>query len=483
MPPSAPFARFHALMLVFALAIGATGCGTQPTRQPEPVEPQVERATHVYSEDDDTWQRLRDGMEMRIPDRPEIEQTARWYANRPAVMERMQTNASWYLFHIVESIEKRGLPLELALLPAVESNFNPMATSRSGAAGLWQFMRPTGRLYGLDQNLHLDERRCIVDSTEAALDYLVYLNRMFDGDWELALASYNAGPGTVSRARARNERDGRPLDYWSLDLPAETKDYVPRLYALAKIVAHPGDYGVRLARIPNRPRLAQIETRRSVDLKRAALASGIDHREFQVWNAAYTDSVTTARKSHRLFVPAEKADLFRTALAELPEVAVQPPPPPKPAARPSRRSYTVRPGDTLYKVARQIAVPVDTLRRENKIRGNIIRPGQTLGYRSNVKANAPRTASRSSAPATKKVAAKTGPAKAPPPPTVAAAPNRSYRVKSGDTLWSIAKAHSVALDALCRHNRLTTKAVLNPGQVLRIPELREASMESAQSAS
>jgi len=470
-------------MVVFALAIAATGCGTQPARQSDSTEYQGEPSTRVYGEDDDTWQRLRDGMAMRIPNRPEIERVARWYADRPAVIERMQANAAWYLFHIVDSVEKRGLPLELALLPAVESNFNPMATSRSGAAGLWQFMGPTGRLYGLEQNRHLDERRCIVDSTEAALDYLVYLNQLFDGDWELTLAAYNAGPGTVSRARANNERAGRPVDYWSLDLPAETKDYVPRLYALAKIVDHPHRYGVRLAHIPNRPRLAQIETSRSVDLKRAAQVSGIDQREFQVWNAAYTASVTTARKSHRLFVPAEKANSLRIALADLPEVAVPPPPAPKPAARASRSSYTVRPGDTLYKVAGRLAVSVETLRRENQIQGDLIRPGQTLGYSANGKANAPRTAARSRASATQKVAAKTAPAKASVRPAVPQTAGRSYRVKSGDTLWSIAKAHSIALDALCRYNKLTTKAVLTPGQVLGIPELSEASVETGPSAS
>ena len=430
--------RWTVLPLVIVLALAATGCNSKFSLIQDPSETLVRRN---FSPDDDVWDRLRAGMTLDIPDNARVRRFVQWYLEHPRILARMQENADLYLFHIVDEVDRRGLPLELALLPAVESNYTPTATSHAGAAGIWQFIRSTGRVYGLEQNSWYDARRDLQASTDAALDYLAYLHGYFDGDWELAIAAYNGGEGTVSRARGKNERLGRDIDYWSLDLRTETEEYVPRLFALATLVKHSNRYDLDLAYIPNKPGLALVETERTVDLRKAAKKAGLDEQDFHGMNAAYVSAVTTSRPSHRILVPMHKADDLEKVLAELPEI------------RPEQlrvTTYRVKRGDTVSSIARRFGVSQHKLRTDNNIRKNLIRVGQKLTI---------------------------GGGSVTPHRTVARASTRStYRVRKGDTLWHIARTHKVSLDALCQKNGLSKKAVLKPGQTLKIPRLREASV-------
>lgn len=433
--------RWVILLFIIVSALAATGCNSKFA---------FLKNSGVYghfSPDDDTWDRLQAGMQMDIPDNPRVRKFVKYYLSHPATLDLMQRNAELYLFHIVDRLDRRGMPLELAFLPAVESNYTPTATSRSGAAGIWQFIQSTGRVYGLDQDHWYDGRRDLVASTDAALNYLAYLHKYFDGDWELAIAAYNGGEGTVSRARGKNERQGDDIDFWSLDLREETADYVPRLLALATIFKHPKRYGIKLAYIPNRPTLAVVETDRTVDLSKAAELTGLDKQEFCKLNAAYISEVTTSRETHRLLVPIHKADELEKALARLPEIKPQRA---QAQAQAQVATYRVKKGDTLTSIARRHQVSPQEIRAHNDLRRDQIQIGQVLSIRG----GKPTTTNYRK---------------------VAAAPTQSkYRVRKGDTLWSIARTHNVSLSALCQQNGISKNTVLKPGQSLKIPRLREA---------
>jgi membrane-bound lytic murein transglycosylase D len=440
--------RHHLLSLVICSSvIGVTGCNSNLAKYPDPSESMdVVAHQHVYTEKDNLWDRLRDGMTLEIPHESRVDAFIESYTRRPQRFDRMQANAEPYLYHIVEELEARNLPLELALLPGIESNFTPTAVSRAGAVGMWQFIDSTGRKYGLKNNAWIDERRNALSATKAALDYLEFLNERFNGDWELSLAAYNAGEGAVDRARDANAAKGLPTDYWSLDLPRETEEYVPRFLAMASIVKHPERHHISFAYLPNRPQLAQIETKRTVSLEQAAERCGLDKKEFCKLNAAYLGAVTTSKSTHMLLVPADKAEEMTQVVANLPEVK-----PTLKHANAAAVAYTVRKGDTLSTISRRFGVSSERIRRANGLRSDLIRVGQRL----TIKGGSTRTAALKKASGKKKL----------------------YRVKSGDTLWSIAQSHSVTVDALCRHNDLAKNSLLKPGQKLKIPSLRTASAD------
>ena len=239
---------------------------------------------------DDLWQRIRDGFSMPDLVGPLVAEKTAWYAARPEYLQRVFERSRRYLYHIVEEIEKRGLPTELALLPMVESSFNPMAYSRAHASGLWQFVPGTGKRYELAQNWWYDGRRDIVDSTAAALDYLKDVYDMH-GDWHLALASYNWGENAVARALERNRAAGRPLDYSSLSMPAETRQYVPKLQALKNIIANPALFGVEVDPIPNEPYFATVTKTRDIDVRLAAKLAEMPVEEFKIGRASCRERV------------------------------------------------------------------------------------------------------------------------------------------------------------------------------------------------
>ena len=250
------------------------------------------------------WDRIRKGFGLNDVNSPLVQQQIEWFASHPDYIRRTVERSSRYLHYIVEEVQKRGMPTEIALLPVIESAFNPVAYSRAHASGIWQFIPSTGKLYGLQQNFWYDGRRDVMAATNAALDYLEKLYDMF-GSWDLALAAYNWGEGAVSRAIAKNTARGLPGDYQSLTMPSETRYYVPRLQAVKSIVANPAQYGLTLAEIPNRPYFATVTTSRHIDMRLAAKLADTPLEEFMSLNPGYSRPVIRASGEQTLLVPVE----------------------------------------------------------------------------------------------------------------------------------------------------------------------------------
>jgi membrane-bound lytic murein transglycosylase D len=252
----------------------------------------------------DIWTRVRAGMRLDLYADSRIDSTVERFRRDPQYLSRMSQHGTPYLHVIVNEIERRGLPMELAFLPHVESRFNPSATSPKAAAGIWQFMPYTGREMGLRQDTWYDGRRDLLASTSAALDYLEQLNRRFDGDWALAMAAYNCGPGCVGSAQAANRRSGRPTDFWSLNLPNETRQYVPQILATARLVAEPRRYGLNLPPVPDRPHLEVVRSVQPIDLHRVSVATGVQLTELQRLNPALKLGRTAPDGPNHVLVPA-----------------------------------------------------------------------------------------------------------------------------------------------------------------------------------
>jgi membrane-bound lytic murein transglycosylase D len=262
----------------------------------------------------DLWQRVRDGYALPAFEDPLVGRWEQWYASRPDYVQRMTERGGRYLFHIVEEVEKRGLPTELALLPFIESAFNPQALSRVQAAGMWQFMPATGRSFALQQNLFRDDRRDVLASTRAALDYLQDLHRQF-GDWHLALAAYNWGQGNVRRAIRRNQAARLPTTYEHLRMPAETRNYVPKLMAVVNIVARPQDFALGLPPLENHPFFLTVPIVRDIDVARVAQWAGLELAEFQALNPQLNKPVILAAGTPQVLLPYDNAHRFAEALA------------------------------------------------------------------------------------------------------------------------------------------------------------------------
>ncbi|MEY4747942.1 MAG: hypothetical protein RIQ60_156 [Pseudomonadota bacterium] len=277
-----------------------------PDRQVSPDDPQ----THT-----DLWERLREGYALAALDSPLVRDHERWYASRPEYVQRMMERGSRYLFHIVEEVNRRGMPSELALLPFIESAFNPQAKSVAAASGMWQFMPATGRTFELKQNYFRDDRRDVLASTRAALDYLAKLHGQF-GDWQLALAAYNWGEGNVSRAIARNLRAGRSARYADLKMPAETRNYVPKLQAVKNIVNDAEKFGLTLPELRNHPYFLSVPIHRDIDVAVAARLALMDEDEFRSLNPSFDKPVILAAGTPQLLLPYDNADEFDRNLAD-----------------------------------------------------------------------------------------------------------------------------------------------------------------------
>lgn len=361
-----------------------------------------------------------------------IDKFVAWYQNNPSYFDPIFARAPLYLGHITAQLQQHQMPLELALLPFVESAYNPFAYSRSNAAGLWQFIPNTGDHMGLTRNWWYDGRRDVEQSTEAAIEYLGYLNRRFEGDWLLTLAAYNGGEGTVSRAMKRNARAGKATDFWSLDLSRETRAYVPQLLALARICANPESYGLSFPVIADTQRFTGVDLTGRINLNKAAELAGIDHDLARKLNPGLRQGVTPPAGPHRIVLPLEKAAAFKTRIAATPKHLWQP-----------ARQYTVKSGDTLSAIALQNGVPLAAMKAENNLLSNRIKVGKVL--------NIPGTGVSTVAPLDRE-----------------ANPPVYYRIKRGDSLWAIARRFDVSSRSLTRWNNLALGSILQPGQRLRV---------------
>ena len=304
---------------------------------------------------DDVWQRIRDGFAMPDLAGPLVAEKTAWYVARPDYLKRVFERSRIYLFHIVEEIEKRGLPTELALLPMVESSFNPMAYSRAHASGLWQFIPGTGKRYELAQNWWYDGRRDIVASTAAALDYLNDVYQMH-GDWQLALASYNWGENAVARALEKNRAANLPLDYASLTMPLETRQYVPKLQALKNIISNPAAFGIELEPIPNQVYFTSVNRTRDIDVRLAAKLAEMPVEEFIALNPGFSRPMIRADMTSRIVLPADRVEIFHENLTKYDDKSLV-----------SWKTYQPKKGDTLDAIARKFAVSLAQLKEVNGI--------------------------------------------------------------------------------------------------------------------
>lgn len=373
---------------------------------------------------EDLWQRLRNGYQLEVAlEHPRIVEQRNNYANYPTYVYRILERGSRYLHHIIEEAEARDMPLELALLPMVESAFDPFAYSRGHAAGPWQFISSTGKAFGLEQDWWKDDRRDIIASTDAALTYLQQLANRFDGDWLLALASYNAGGGNVSRSIKRNLQQDKATDFWSLTLPKETMDYVPKLLAVAELIRNPEQYGIQLPELPNEAYFETIALPGQIHLETAAELAQTPLQEVQLLNPAFNRHATAPSGPHRLLLPVAQAELFTQQLAKLPDDK----------RMPKNKQYVVQSGDTLIGIAKKQGITVAEIKNANNLASNTIVTGRKLTI-----------------------------------PDRGESLRQPYTVKSGDTLWQIAKQHKVSVQELREWNTLNANAQLRIGQTLHL---------------
>ncbi len=375
----------------------------------------------------DLWQRIRNGFGMEDLEGKLVRQKTAQYAARPEYLQRIIERSKLYLYHIVEEIEKRGLPTELALLPMVESAFNPMAYSRAHASGLWQFIPGTGKRFELEQNSWYDGRRDIVDSTSAALDYLTKLHQMH-GDWHLALASYNWGEGAVKRAIERNKRARKKTNYESLRMPRETRHYIPKLQALKNIISEPEKYGIDLDAIPNQPYFAVITDAPDIDVHLAAKLADMPVEEFLALNPGFSRPLIRSSTSRRIILPADKVVSFYDNLDQYDEDSLV-----------SWQVYQPKAGEKLETIARKFEIDIKELRRINGIHPRSTRLPKELVVPMNEDARA----TLAELPIMYS------------PPIPSHGPARAVHVvRRGDTLGSIATRYRTSVNNLKRWNQL-----------------------------
>ena len=316
--------------------------------------------------DEDVWQRIRSGFAMNELNNPLIKRHEKWYASHPEYVLRMSERARRYLYYIVEEVERRGLPTEIALLPVIESAFNPGANSVASASGIWQFIPSTGKHFGMEQNWWYDERRDVIGATNGALDYLEKLHDQF-GDWELALAAYNWGENAVARAQAKNRRLGKPTDYSHLKMPRETQNYVPKLLAVKNIVSDPARFGIVLTDIPNRPYFAIVTPSKPMDIKVAAELAEISMEEFTALNPANNRPVILQDQADVILLPVDKVETFRANLEKSDQRLV------------SWKSYQSEKGESFQQIASRFDIPLEHLHSANGLSKYALQSnGQTL---------------------------------------------------------------------------------------------------------
>lgn len=353
------------LALSLALALPLSPYASEPPGEIEEIVTPGADDDEIYT----VWTRVRDGFKIPNMENSVVDENLAKYSKRPDYLQRMANRSQKYLYHIIEEVTARGMPTEIALLPFVESAFVTNAKSRVKAAGLWQFMPATGKHYELDQTMWKDERYDVLQSTAAALTYLQRLHDEFD-DWPLAFAAYNWGEGNVRRAIKRNQSLGLPTDYMSLKMPAETRNYYPKLQAIKNIVQNPNDYGIKLPTIYNEPFFVQIFKDQDIDVKRAAKLAGMSHEEFSTLNPSFNRPVIVASHNHSMLMPTDKLDQFIENLVAYRTSG-------KPLS--SWTTYRVQPEDTVAAIARKAHMTEAALREANQIpAGRRIKPGSLV---------------------------------------------------------------------------------------------------------
>lgn len=460
---------FRSILLFFIVALLLGGCQSLPWQKndspnltlttvenpnapplTQSIAPKAEPASlsdlsdsrSATKQPEDLWDRLFEGYALHKPYNKRFLREYNWYKKHPEYLERVQERAEPYLHFILEEAEKRKMPTELVLLPVVESAFQPFAYSPGRAAGLWQFIPSTGRMYGLHQNWWYDGRRDVMASTRAALDYLQSLAKQFDGDWNLALASYNAGAGNVRRAIRKNKKKKLPTDYWSLKLPKETMTYVPRLLAISQIFAEADEIGLTLRPIANQPQLAQVKIDNQIDLAKAADMAGLSIEELYQLNPAYNRWATEPGKKAHLLVPVDNKMSFLQQLVQL-----------DPSDMVEWQRYKIKKGDVLGKIASKHNTTVDIIKDINKLKNSRIRAGKHLLIPVASKNSDAYKLSVAQRLKNKQSVKRKG--------------NKvEHVVQPGDTLWDIARSYKVSHKSIASWNGIAPRDPLRIGQKL-----------------
>ncbi|WP_120510127.1 LysM peptidoglycan-binding domain-containing protein [Photobacterium salinisoli] len=391
-------------------------------------------------EQDDAWQRIAMQLKFDVPDNKRVNYYRNWYLRHPGHLTIVASRAEPFLYYITDAVEKRGMPLELVLLPIVESSFDQFAYSHGRAAGLWQIIPGTGRQFGLKQNWWYDGRRDVVQSTEAALDLLEYLNRRFDGNWLHALAAYNSGEGRVFRAIRENKKAGKPTDFWSLNLPEETSGYVPKLLAVADIVRNQNKYGVDIPFIANEPAVETVDPKTQMDLAMAAKYAGLSLSELKSLNPAYNQWATAPEGQTHLLLPVANVATFNQSFEENGRQGMK-------VVR-----YQVKAGDSLSVLAKKHHTSVDLIQRANKMAGSGIRAGKYILIPVAMNGE-------NAFPSLTEVRSQV---------SHGSGYRTIYKVESGDSLWTIAKKQKVSIKELMKWNGLSKQSTLRVGQKLNI---------------
>ena len=428
-----------ALKLIFTslLALGLCACASH-----EPLAIQNDALHYTTSGETNLWLVMGEDFKMNhYQNEPAVQKQIQWYIANEGHLETTADRATPYVYYVLQEIKKRKMPSELALLPVVESNYNPFAYSSAGAAGLWQMMPKTATGLEVEQNWWYDGRRDIYDSTDAALGYLQYLNKMYDGDWLLTIAAYNCGFGAVNNAIKYNKAHNLPTDFWHLKLPRETRDYVPKFLAVSTILANPGEYPIEWPTVKVAPFLAPVSVGGQIDLAKAAKLAEISSEEIHRLNPGFNRWATEPDGERLLIIPADKIEIFTANLKKLPS-----------AERVTWNRYIVKSGDTLGKIAQSYHTSSSLISEINNLKNNIIRPKQVLLI--------PLSTTSLSKSQLRYIEnylrTNTQPYNIP------------YTVQTGDNLNRIAKRFHIDMKKLKEANHLTSD-LLRPGQIIAIP--------------
>lgn len=390
----------------------------------------------------DTWDRVRKSFTFDVPDRKRLSNQKNWYLRHPSYMKRVSKRAEPFLYYIVQELEKAGMPTELALLPIVESAFDPFAYSHGRAAGMWQFIPSTGKSYGMKQTWWYDGRRDVIASTEGAIKYLQRLHKMFDGDWLHALAAYNSGEGRVMRSIRKNKRRGKPTDFWSLDLPRETRAYVPKLLALADILANKESYAFDWPTINNQAVIEIVDVGSQIDLAVAAKKAGLTTKELHSLNPGYNRWATDPDGPHRLVVPRRLAQEFTAALATM-----------DPKDRLNWVRHKVKSGESLGLIANKYNTTIDVIQNINGMKNNVVYTNNFLLVPIALK-----SMDEYSLSADQRLARTQAQKKG--------AYQLTHKIKSGDTFWDLSRAYKVSVRDLAKWNGMAPRDPLVPGKEL-----------------
>ena len=457
--------------------------------KPEPIAAQ--QVVEKPLEEPEFWQKIRDGYQLDLSDLPpKVQKQRDWYLENPNYLRIVLKRAEPFIFYVADQLDTAGLPLELVFLPIIESTYDPLAYSPSHAAGLWQFIPSTARQFGLERDRWYDGRRDVVQSTEAAITYLSYLHRRFDSDWLLALAAYNSGEGFVSKSIRRNLREGKPTDFWNVKLPRETRNYVPQLLALASIISDPKKYNVTLPEIPFEPYFTSVQVNHQIALSTIIDVSGVSPSLFTQLNAAYRRSITPPEGSYQILLPRANAKDFRHFINTT-----------NPRTWIPHKEYIIASGDTLSHIALRFNVPVSSIKKRNGLLGDRLTIGNTLyipegdGEAMVVpKIMRYKTISHivTSGDTLSSLAVKYGTSVrdlraqnglnselirigqaldilVPSASTKSTKLRRLfYTVKSGDSLYLIAKKFSLLISDITRWNKISREEYLQPGQKLTL---------------